>query len=296
MIDRNLSSLSSKIEDALLKIIKKATTEAPNEVIDLINKTLSIEDSELTKSQLELILENFSYAAKNKIPICQDTGVLNFFIELGSNFPLISDYKEIIKGVVRRASKIIPLRGNSVDPITNKNPENNIGEDYPPIYLKIINNKNNLKITVLPKGGGAENISRLFMLNPSDGLDNLQIQIINIIKKAGGMPCPPIILGIGIGGDATYCMNLAKKALMRPLNTRHIRNDVASIELELLEKINQLNIGTMGLGGKITCLDVHIEVTMRHPASYPVGLIVQCYSHRYASFEMNKKGEITNEI
>lgn len=295
MMDGKFSSLKTKIEAALLSLIKKAIIEIPNDVIDILNNSLSSEKSKLAKSQLNLILENFEYAIEKKIPICQDTGVLNFFIELGSNFPLISDYNILIKYAIEKATKLTPLRGNSVDPITNKNPENNLGDNFPPIYLKILNNKDTLKITVLPKGGGAENISKLFMLNPSDGLDIFQDKIINVIKNAGGMPCPPTILGIGIGGDATLCMYLAKKALLRPLNHRNIRNDIANIELELLEKINNLNIGTMGLGGKISCLDIHIEVAMRHPASFPVGLIVQCYCHRYASFEMNKQGEIINE-
>lgn len=292
MMDQDLSQLVNKIEDAISSIIIKATTEIPNDLSDLINKSLKAEVSEIPKSQLKLILENFEYAAENKIPICQDTGVLNFFIELGSDFPLISDFKDIIKKVIQKTTETIPLRGNSVDPITNENPENNIGENYPPIYLKIKNNNDTLKITVLPKGGGAENISKLFMLNPSEGLEKLQDKVINVIKNAGGMPCPPIIIGIGIGGDASYCMKLAKEAILRPINKRHIRKDVACIEIELLEKINKLNIGTMGLGGKITCLDVHIEIAMRHPASYPVGLIIQCYAHRYASFEINKEGEV----
>ena len=295
MMDRNISLLKSKIENVLFDTIKKAITKAPDEIIEKLRRTLSYEDSMMTKSQLNLMLDNFEYANEKKIPMCQDTGVLNFYIELGSNFPIISNYRDIIENTVKKATEQIPLRGNSVDPITNKNPENNLGINYPPIYLNIINNEDTLKITVFPKGGGAENISKLFMLKPSTGLNVFQNKIIKIIKKAGGMPCPPIIIGIGIGGDANLSMSLAKKALLRPLNSRNIRDDVAQIELELLEKINELDIGTMGLGGKVTCLDVHIEVAMRHPASYPVGLIVQCYSHRYASFKMNKKGEIINE-
>ncbi len=294
-MDGNLSLLKTKIENALINTIKKAITKAPDEIIQILKKTLSNEESKMAKSQLNLILDNFKYAAEKEIPMCQDTGVLNFYIELGSKFPFISNYDDIIKNAIKRATELIPLRGNSVDPITNKNPENNLGLNYPPIYLNILNNEDTLKITILPKGGGAENISKLFMLKPSNGLDIFQNKIIDVIKKAGGMPCPPIILGIGIGGDASLCMYLAKKALLRPLNSRNYRDDIAKIELELLEKINQLDIGTMGLGGRITCLDVHIEVAMRHPASFPVGLIVQCYSHRYASFRMNKKGEIINE-
>jgi len=284
-----------KIQKVLFRTIKRATTQAPDEIVKILNQSLNVEDSEIAKAQLELMLENFAYGAQNKIPICQDTGILNFFIEIGSEFPIITNFKDIIDKTVVKATRTIPLRANSVDPLTNKNPESNLGINVPPIYTDIIDNDANLKITILPKGGGAENISKLFMLNPADGLHIFQQKIIESIKKAGGMPCPPIILGIGIGGDATLCMKLAKKALLRPINLRHQREDVANLELLLLDKINALKIGPMGLGGRTSCLDVHIELAMRHPASFPVGLIVQCYSHRYAYFKMNEKGEIIDE-
>ncbi|TXT62588.1 MAG: putative L(+)-tartrate dehydratase subunit alpha [Promethearchaeota archaeon] len=291
-----MKNLEIIIERELLKTIKKTITQAPKEIIDSLKSSLDRENSDVAIAQLEMMLENFAYGAENEIPICQDTGVLNFFIELGANFPIISNFKNIINKCVRNATNSIPLRGNSVDPITNENPENNLGINVPPIYLEIIENDEHLKITVLAKGGGAENISKLFMLNPSEGLQTFQNKIIESIKEAGGMPCPPIILGIGIGGDATICMKLAKKALLRPLNDRHKREDVAKMELEILEKINSLQIGPMGLGGKTTALDVHIEIAMRHPASFPVGLIVQCYSHRYCYFKINKKGEVIDAV
>jgi fumarate hydratase subunit alpha len=291
-----LKNLEIIIERELLKTIKKTITQAPKEIIDSLKSSLDRENSDVPIAQLEMMLENFAYGAENEIPICQDTGVLNFFIELGANFPIISNFKNIINKCVRNATNSIPLRGNSVDPITNENPENNLGINVPPIYLEIIENDEHLKITVLAKGGGAENISKLFMLNPSEGLQTFQNKIIESIEEAGGMPCPPIILGIGIGGDATICMKLAKKALLRPLNDRHKREDVAKMELEILEKINSLQIGPMGLGGKTTALDVHIEIAMRHPASFPVGLIVQCYSHRYCYFKINKKGEVIDAV
>ena len=285
-----------KIENALIEAIKRATTRAPDGLVDLLKWVKSEETSEVAKEQLNLMLENFEYGSEKEIPICQDTGILNFFIELGNKFTIISNFKEIIENAVIKATEIVPLRGNSVDPITNENPENNLGINTPPIYINIIDGSENLKITVLPKGGGAENISRLFMLNPSDGFERFQERILDVIEEAGGMPCPPVILGIGLGGDATSCMKLAKQALLRPLNQKNPRKDVAKLELELKNKINNLGIGVMGLGGKITCLAVHIELAMRHPASYPVGLIVQCYSHRLASFEVTNEGEVINEV
>jgi len=294
-MEKDLSILRKKINEALIKTITRATTRAPVEIIRSLKKVEKEEESSLAVEQLKLMLENFEYGEKKVIPICQDTGVLNFFILLGDKFPIISDFRTIIENAVDKATELVPLRGNSVDPLTNQNPENNLGINVPPIYLSISENSSNLKITILAKGGGAENISKLFMLNPSNALEEFQEKIVKAIKEAGGMPCPPVILGIGIGGDASSCMKLAKEALIRPLNQRHSREDVARLEIDLIQKINDLNIGVMGLGGKVTCLDVHIEVAMRHPASFPVGLIVQCYSHRWASFEMNEEGEIIDE-
>lgn len=289
------TKLRKIITENLIKSIKKAVTQPRPLIVESLREYMDSEGSEVAKSQLKLMLENLQYGKAQSIPICQDTGVLNFFVELGSEFPIISNFKDIINNAVKKATATIPLRHNAFDPITNENPETNVGINIPPIYLNIIENKDTLKITCLPKGGGAENISKLFMLNPANAQKEFQEKVVDTIKKAGGMPCPPVILGIGLGGDATYCMKLAKEALLRPLHKRHPRNDIAEIELSLLDRINQLGIGPMGLGGELTCIDVHIEVAMRHPASYPVGLIVQCYCHRWSSFEINKEGEIIHE-
>jgi len=289
------SRLRKIISETLIETIKRAVTQPRPAILNSLHESMNSENSEIAKSQLKLMLENFEYGKTHSIPICQDTGVLNFFVDLGVNFPLICDYKELIENAVKEATQRIPLRHNTFDPITNESPETNLGVNVPPIYLNLIEDKDTLKITCMPKGGGAENISRLFMLNPANGLEAFQKKVIETIKEAGGMPCPPIVLGIGLGGDATLSMKLAKEALLRPLHERHNREDVAQLELELLDEINKLNIGPMGLGGKPTCIDVHIEIAMRHPASYPVGLIVQCYSHRWASFEINEEGEIINE-
>ncbi len=290
-----MENIKKKVEIALINAIKRSTTKAPLDLIEALKSCLKIEKSSLSIEQLKLMLENCEYGSKKEIPMCQDTGILNFFVEIGTNFPIIPNIRSIINSAVEKATLAIPMRGNSVDPFTNYNPENNLGENFPPIYIDIKENSNQLKITVLPKGGGAENISRLFMLNPINGFETFQEKILEVLKEEGGMPCPPVILGVGIGGDATLSMVLAKRALLRPLNQRHPKKEIAKIELELLEKVNKLNIGTMGFGGTTSCLDVHIEYAMKHPASFPVGLIVQCYMHRIASFVMNAKGEIINE-
>ena len=298
-MDKKIEILGKKITDLLKKSIKKAVTTIPEDIFDFFKKLYEEEDNEISQTQLRLILENFQYGKKDEIPLCQDTGILNFYIKLGNRFPIISSFRNIIDKVVQEATIDIPLRSNSVDPITNKNTETNIGLNIglnsPPISIEIIDNSSDLEIIILPKGGGAENVSKLFMLDPIDGLERFPLMIKELIQKAGGKPCPPIILGVGLGGDASNSMILAKKALLRPIGVRHERQDVAELELKIKNSLNELNIGIMGLGGKVTCIDVHIEVSMRHPASFPVGVIVQCYCHRIASFKINKEGELIYE-
>ncbi len=293
-MDNKIEILEKKITGLIRKAIKQAVTTIPEDIFDFFKKLYKEEDNEISQTQLLLILENFQCGGGG-IPLCQDTGILNFYIKLGNQFPIISNFRNIIDEVVQEVTNEIPLRSNSVDPITNKNTGTNIGANSPPIFIEIIENSNDLEIIILPKGGGAENVSKLFMLDPIDGLERFLLMIKELIQKAGGKPCPPIILGVGLGGDASNSMILAKKALLRPIGIRHERQDVAELELKIKNSLNELNIGIMGLGGKITCIDVHIELSMRHPASFPVGVIVQCYCHRIASFKINKEGELIYE-
>jgi len=290
-MESQIEILKKKIKDLLKKSIEQAVTTIPEEISNFFEGLYEEEDNEISKTQIRLILENFQYGQNAGISLCQDTGVLNFYIKLGNKFPIISSFRNIIDEVVQDVTKDIPLRSNSVDPITNKNTGTNIGANSPPIFIEIIENSSDLEIIILPKGGGAENVSKLFMLDPIDGLERFPLMIKELIQKAGGKPCPPIILGVGLGGDASNSMILAKKALLRPIGVRHERQDVAELELKINNTLNELNIGIMGLGGKVTCIDVHIELSMRHPASFPVGVIVQCYCHRIASFKINKEGE-----
>lgn len=285
--------LTDRIREAVLNITLQAVTSVATDVEKNLEQYLQLEhNNRIIRSQLELMLQNIRYGKKNLIPICQDTGIPNFFLQVGSKFPIISDFRDLILDVLRDLTLQFKLRPNSVDPITQQNQGVNGGENMPPIYLEIQPNRDDLIITILPKGGGAENISSLFMLSSSTGFNSIIPKIKETIQKAGGMPCPPVILGIGLGGDASKAMFLAKKALLRPLGSRNSRLEVAELEKELLTQVNGLNVGVMGLGGGCTCLDVRIEWAMRHPASYPLGLIVQCYSHRIASCRISAKGTV----
>ncbi len=286
-----MAKISKKnIEEILMEAIEQAETELPKDVIQASKKAATKEKG-LAKIQLEAILENIKIASKYGIPMCQDTGMMTFYIETGAEFKYLADLKEIIESAVKRATKEIPLRPNTVNPFTGKNPGDNTGINIPYITWEITSGKE-CTIHIIPKGGGSENMSKLWMLNPGKGLTEFKKLIVEHIVKAGGKPCPPTIVGIGIGGGSDICMQLAKKALLRKIGERHTEKKVAKMEEELLALINKTGVGPMGIGGKTTALDVHIEYAHRHPASFPVGLVLQCWANRRKTIKFTKNGSI----
>lgn len=276
------------IEAGIVALIKKAETELPDDVTRALKHACSQEEG-LAKIQLETILKNIAHAKKTGRPMCQDTGIQTFFVTVGTESPLRTTIEEIITSAVRKATIDIPLRPNTVDPFTDRNNEDNTGEHVPWITWKLCPGKD-LWITAFPKGGGSENMSRLVMLNPSVGIPGVKQFIVQEIIRAGGGPCPPTTVGVGIGGGADVAMLLAKTALLRPVGERHKEKQIATIEQELIDEINESGIGPMGLGGKITVLDVHIEKGHRHPASLPVGIVIQCWANRRSAMVIHPNG------
>jgi len=274
----------------LMEAIEKAETELPKDVVKALRKAKEVEKG-LARIQLEAILENIKIASKQNIPMCQDTGIMTFYIEAGIEFKYLVDLKKIIKNAVKRATVEIPLRPNTANPFTGENSGDNTGMHIPYINWNIVNGSE-CTIHILPKGGGSENMSALWMLNPGEGLVELKKLIVEQITNAGGKPCPPTIAGIGIGGGADICMQLAKKALLRRVGERHKEKQVAKTERELIKLINKTGVGPMGMGGKTTVLDVHIEYAHRHPASFPVGMVLQCWAHRRKTIKIDNNGSI----
>jgi fumarate hydratase subunit alpha len=286
-----MAKISKKnIEEILIEAIEKAEMELPKDVIRSLKKAANIEKG-IAKIQMEAILENMRIASKEGIPMCQDTGIMTFYIQAGTEFKYISDLKKMLSKAVKRATKEIPLRPNTVNPFTSKNPGDNLGRNIPHISWDMVKGSE-CTIHILPKGGGSENMSALWMLNSAEGFDKAKKLITEHITNAGGKPCPPTIAGIGIGGGADICMQLAKKALLRKIGERHREKKVAKMEKELIELINKTGVGPMGMGGKTTVLDVHIEYAYRHPASFPVGLILQCWANRRKTIKFEKSGLI----
>ncbi|MDD3042298.1 MAG: fumarate hydratase [Methanosarcinaceae archaeon] len=261
---------------SLVDLLRKAETELPEDVINELEKARNKEASPIAKAQLEAILKNIDIAKKHSVPMCQDTGIMIFFVEIGRELRLDFDLEAALKAAVRKATKEIPLRPNAVDPLTRKNDGDNIGVGIPDINYSFVPGKT-LKITVAPKGAGSENMSALKMLNPTE-VEGIKAFVLETVINAGGMPCPPITLGIGIGGSFDKSARLAKKALLRALDT-----PMDAFEQEILEAVNALGIGSMGLGGSTTALAVHIEKAHCHTASLPVAVNIQCWANRHAS-------------
>ncbi len=276
------------IKKGIVELIKKAETDLPLDVVNALKSAYKIETG-IAKIQLEAILKNIDLAKKTKRPMCQDTGIQTFFITVGIDFPKILNLKSLIEDSVKIATIQIPLRPNTVDPLTGLNHKDNIGNYIPYITWEFTNGSDVL-ITAFPKGGGSENMSKLGMLKPGVGIDGVKNFIVDEIIKAGGNPCPPTIVGVGIGGGADLALKLGKKALLRHVGTHSKDKKIAEIENELIKRINESNIGPMGLGGKTTVLDLHIEMAHRHPASLPVGIAVQCWANRRAHMIIHKDG------
>ena len=279
------------IEETILEAIRTAETSIPYDVFEHIRIAHENETNQVSKSQLNSILDNVKYAKEKKLPICQDTGTQTFFLDVGFDFPYKKEIVNAITASVAKATNLYYIRPNAVDPFTGKNPGNNVGRFIPYINW-FLRDGNDGTISVLPKGGGSENASALGMLKPGEGIKGIKKFVVEQVIKAGANPCPPTIIGLGIGGGSDLSMILAKRALLRPLGQRHEEKKVADLELELLDILNKTDVGTMGWGGKTSVLDVHIEYAYRHPASLPVGLVVQCWADRRAIIKIDSKGNV----
>ncbi len=282
-----------KLEDQLVKSMEKAVTSLPKKTLDAIKKAKTNE-TKGAQTQINAMLNAVNIGEEQGIPICQDTGVPTFYVRIGSDFPGISSIGEIepvIRTAVKRATEEIPLRPNAINPITEKNSGNNTGKHIPYIDWNIVEGKN-INIDFLPKGGGSENMSQLKMMNPTKGLEGVKEIILERIGTMEGKPCPPTVIGIGLGGGANIAMNLAKKSLLRPIGEHHKEKQVAKLEKELKQKANKLKVGPMGIGGETTVLDIKIDYAHRHPASYPIGIVIQCWCNRRTQIIIKPDGTV----
>jgi fumarate hydratase subunit alpha len=241
--------------------------------------------------KLATILENIRLAEELKTPMCQDTGIIVFYVKVGASFGSVAGVPEALRRATRRATEEVPLRPNAVHPLTRKNSNDNTGMEIPHIVWEH-GEGDTLDITALPKGAGSENMSAFSMLKPSEGETAIKRFAVDTVIKAGGQPCPPIVVGVGVGGTADLSLKLAKKALLRPISDSHPEPEVARLERELLKGLNLTGIGPMGVGGATTALAVKVEYAHCHTASLPVGINLQCWSARRASARVHRTGKV----
>lgn len=270
----------NKIEDTIFNLFKEAVIKLPDDVKKALQDAYNNEDNDIARLNLKAILDNIDAAEKMGVPMCQDTGLPIVFVKLGKVD--VENLYEGIRNGVERATKEVPLRPNVVDPITRKNTGTNTGNMMPQIDIELIDEEK-IEFTVFPKGIGSENNNALKMALPGEGIEGIKKFVVDTVIAAGGKPCPPIIVGVGVGGSSDLSMKIAKKALLGKVGERNPDETIAELEEDILREINETGIGPMGLGGKTTALDVKILTADTHTAGLPIGVCIQCWAGRRAT-------------
>lgn len=272
-----------KITEAVKRLVHSACFSLAPGVAEMLSSAQKNETNETAKFALKTLADNAALATENEIPVCQDTGMAVVFAEVGQDVRFTDGgFIDAINEGVRQGYKEYCLRNSVLDPISRKN----TGDNTPAIVHTSLVPGDKIKLTLLPKGFGSENMSKLYMLTPAAGIDGVMNKVVEAVSVAGSNPCPPIIVGVGIGGTADYAMLLAKKALLRDVGQKSPDPQLAEMEEILLKRINELGIGAQGFGGAATALEVRIEKYPTHIAALPVGVSIQCNAHRLAKTEV----------
>lgn len=263
------------------QLVIKACTDLDDNLMNALKQSMVLEESELGKEVMETLIENANLAREKQVASCQDTGIAVVYLDIGQEVswegPSLMD---MINEGVRQGYAKGYLRNSVVgDPIIRENTKDNTPAV---IHTKIVEGRE-VEITVMPKGAGSENMGRASVLKPADGVEGIINYVIETVENAGGKACPPLIVGVGLGGTMEKSTLLAKEALKRPIGNRSQLTHIAALEEELLKKINDLGIGPIGIGGRVTALDVHIETFPCHIASLPIAVNLQCHANRHAS-------------
>lgn len=269
---------AAQITEAVSRLCVEANCSLPGDIQDRISTSLAQERWPCARDILAQIADNYKIAARDNLPICQDTGMACVFVKIGQEVHIRGDLEQAIHEGVRRGYREGFLRKSVVrDPLDRVN----TGDNTPAVIYYEIVSGDQLEITVAPKGFGSENMSTIKMLRPSDGLQGVMDFVIQTVKDAGPNPCPPVVVGVGIGGTFDKAAYLAKKALLRPVNEPNKNPFYGTLERELLDKINTLGIGPQGLGGSTTALAVNIEAFPTHIAGLPVAVNINCHVTRH---------------
>ena len=267
-----------EIRDNVAQICIDAAYNLSDDVLTAFDRAIETETAPGAREIIELLKENARIAKEDHIPICQDTGVAIFFVEIGQDLRIKNGFiVDAINEGVRKGYKEGYLRKSVVDPLTRKN----TGDNTPAIIYTELVPGDKLKISFMPKGAGSENRSVIRMLRPTEGVEGIRNFVLECVLKAGANPCPPVVIGVGIGGDFEKAALIAKKALLRPVGSPNAKLELASLEETLLKAVNKTGIGPEGLGGKVTAMAVHVESFPCHIASLPVAVNINCHAARH---------------
>jgi len=267
-----------EIRDNVAQICIDAAYDLSEDVCTAFDRAQEIETAPAAKAVIGLLKENARIAREDRIPICQDTGIAVFFVEIGQDLRIKNGFlTDAINEGVRKGYKEGYLRKSVVDPLTRKN----TGDNTPAIIYTEVVPGDKLRISFMPKGAGSENMSAIRMLRPTEGIEGIKDFVLECVRKAGANPCPPIVVGVGIGGTFEKAAVMAKKSLLRHIGSPNPKLELASLEEDLLKAVNRMGIGPEGLGGEVTAMAVHVESHPCHIASLPVAVNINCHAARH---------------
>jgi len=285
--------LQQVVEDAAAHLYVWALKDIPQDLRDALTAALDRETSTPGRRVLETIVKNVEVADRVGNLVCQDTGIAVYYCRVGEHFPLHpARIYEALHDGTERATLEHPLRSNTVHTLTRESTGANVGYRVPIVHWAFVPDWDGLDVKCVPKGSGSESMSFLKMCTPADGVRGVKKFVLDSIVGAGGKPCPPGIVGVGIGGSADYAMHLAKEAIARPVGTQSPDAEVARLEQELFLLLNETGIGPMGLGGDVTVLHVHVEHADTHMTLNPVAVNYQCWAARRASAHITAAGNV----
>lgn len=274
-------------------LYKKALTDLPPDVRSAVSRVHDLEEGG-ARRRLEVMVKAIDVSDETGIIVCQDTGICVFFVRLGTGFPVNgAKLVQALRRGIAVASARHDLRSSVVHPITRANRQDNTGEGIPDVHVEFVDGSEELEILLVPKGSGSENMSYLKMCSPADGVAGVKRFVLDSVVDAGPRPCPPTIVGVGVGGTADLCSALAKKAILRPVGDPHPEPDIAALEAQLLDAINQTGIGPQGLGGRTTSFAVHVEYAATHISMNPVAVNIQCWRGERARATVTRDGAVS---
>lgn len=268
-----------RLVGALKDFISTVSTRLPDDVLEALRRASAAEVGEYARLVYGAVFRNIEVARSKSVPLCQDTGVLEFFVELGNSFPLSLELLEAIKEAVAEATEEGFLRPNVVDPDTERNTGNNLGPRVPWVEVEVVPG-DRADVYLYLAGGGSSRPGSARVLDPADGLGGVVEYVVNTVVEYGFHACPPLVVGVGLGPTAETAASLSKRALLRPVGTRSPSPRMAELEERLERVLNGLGIGPQGLGGRVTALAVHVEYAGRHPATLAVGVSTSCWALR----------------